>query len=96
MIPAGVELPKHNRPLAIENLVQVAGTCLMKVFNDDDTVTEHILEVGTTLSMPQGQFHIHANPYTETSYTLFKADGDITAIVENVRQSFISVVLREG
>lgn len=91
MIPPKTELPKHNRPLAIENLVQVEGTCVMKTFDDNDDMTERILEVGSTLSMPKGQFHIHANPYEQPSYTLFKAQGDITTIVENVRQSFKSI-----
>lgn len=91
MIPAGKELPKHNRPLAIENLVQVSGKCLMKVFDENESSTDHILKVGSTLSMPRGQFHIHSNPYQEASYTLFKAVGDITAIVENVRQNFTRI-----
>jgi len=94
MIPANTELPKHNRPLAIENLVQVEGKCVMKIFDDNDIVTKHILEAGSTLSMPKGQFHIHANPYKQTSCTLFKAVGDITTIVENVRQNFNSIELR--
>ncbi len=92
MIPAGKELAKHNRPLAVENLVQVSGKCLMKVFDENDSSTDHILEVGSVLSMPKGQYHIHSNPYQETSYTLFKAVGDITAIVENVRQNFKKVL----
>jgi quercetin dioxygenase-like cupin family protein len=41
-IPAGAELPKHNRPKAFENLIQVSGKCLMKVFYDTDNVIEHI------------------------------------------------------
>jgi hypothetical protein len=63
----------------------------MKTFNEQDEATVHYLEVGSTLSMPRGQYHIHANPYDQASYTLFKADGDITAIVDNVRQNFTKI-----
>lgn len=93
MIPPKTELPKHNRPLAIENLVQVAGKCVMKVFDANDESTDHVLTVGSMLSMEKGQYHIHANPYDEVSYTLFKAEGDITPIVENVRQNFTKIEL---
>jgi quercetin dioxygenase-like cupin family protein len=87
-IPAGAELPKHNRPKAFENLIQVSGKCLMKVFYDTDNVIEHILEVGDSLRMEKGQYHIHSNPYSETSYTLFKAEGDITEIMKVLRSNF--------
>lgn len=87
-IPAGAELPKHNRPKAFENLVQVSGKCLIKVFDDNDNATEHILEAGDSLRMEKGQFHIHSNPFNETSYTLFKAEGDITEVMQVLRDNF--------
>lgn len=93
VIPAGTELPKHNRPKAFENLVQVSGKCLMKLFDDQDKATEHVLEVGDTLRMDKGQFHIHSNPYDQPSATLFKAEGDITAVVKVVRETFERVEL---
>ena len=94
VIPAHTELPKHNRPLAVENLVQVAGSCTMTTFDDNDVATKHILNVGDNLSMSKGQFHIHANPNDEPSATLFKAVGDITAIVAVVRTSFTNIALQ--
>jgi quercetin dioxygenase-like cupin family protein len=87
-LPPGAKLPKHNRPKAFENLVQVSGKCLMKVFDDKDESTDHILEVGDTLRMEKGQFHIHSNPYDESSLTLFKAEGDITDIMDTLRANF--------
>ena len=91
VIPAEKALPKHNRPLAIENLVQVSGKCRMEVFGENDESSEHILNVGDKLSMDKGQYHIHSNPFNETSCTLFKAVGDITNIVEAVRNSFTRI-----
>lgn len=91
VIPAGKALPKHNRPLAVENLVQVSGKCKMEVFDENGNSTEYILEPGDTLSMPKGQYHIHSNPYKAISYTLFKAVGDITQIVEAVRSTFTKI-----
>lgn len=95
VLPPHTELPKHNRPLAVENLVQVSGRCRIQVFGKDDAVTEHVLEVGNNLSMPKGQFHIHSNPYDEPSATLFKAVGDITAVVAALRQQFRRIELTQ-
>lgn len=91
MIPAGAALPKHNRPNAFENLVQVSGSCLMQVFDNNDSSVDHVLKPGDTLRMEKGQFHIHSNPYSEPSYTLFKAEGDITEVMKVVRETFIKV-----
>ncbi len=92
VIPPKTELPKHNRPLAVENLVQVNGKCVMKLFNDDD-VAEYELAVGDYLVIPKGQFHTHSNPFDMPSHTLFKAEGDITAIVATLKQTFTRVEL---
>ena len=88
IMPPNTALPKHNRPLAIENLTQVSGCCEMTIFDELDHEEQVRLEVGMILSMAKGKFHIHSNPYNEPSVTLFKAVGDITAIVEAVRNSF--------
>ncbi|MEX0617183.1 MAG: hypothetical protein WD231_05285 [Candidatus Woykebacteria bacterium] len=96
VLPPHSELPKHNRPLAYENLVQVSGKCVMKVFDKNGQMNEHTLEVSSSLSMDKGQFHIHANPFEEISYTLFKAEGDITSIVETIRNSFKKIELTES
>lgn len=93
VIPPRTELPKHNRPLAAENLVQIAGTCLVKLFDEHDATTERALEAGSYLLIPRAQFHIHANPHDETSHTLFKADGDITAIMQTIRNTFTPISL---
>lgn len=90
-IPPDAVLPKHNRPKAYENLVQISGKCKMEVFDDNEQSTDVVLEVGSTLRMEKGQFHIHSNPYTETSYTLFKAEGDITEVMKVLRQNFIKL-----
>jgi len=88
VIRANYELPKHNRPLAVENLVQISGECVMKLFSDETNYTEHILEVGDSLEIPRGKYHIHANTTSIESITLFKADGDITAVMENIRKDY--------
>ena len=54
----------------------------MTLFDSNDNPTEHELNVATTLRMDKGQYHIHANPYEEPSYTLFKAEGDITEFMK--------------
>ena len=77
-------------------LVQVSGKYHINVFDDGDNATEHILEAGDTLRMGNGQYHIHSNPFNETSYTLFKAEGDITEIMKVLRSNFIRLGERDN
>lgn len=90
-LPPHSELPKHNRPKAFENLVQISGQCKMEVFDDDGGSYEKILKNGDILHMEKGQFHIHSNPFDEKSYTLFKAEGDITEVMAVLRQNFTRI-----
>lgn len=46
-------LPKHNRPNAIENLTQISGKCLMKLFDKNDNQTDIELTVGEGVRMPR-------------------------------------------
>jgi quercetin dioxygenase-like cupin family protein len=88
----GAILPKHNRPQACEDLLQLQGACRMTLL--DETGAEqavHELRPNDSLSMKKGQWHIHANPTSEESFTLFKAEGDISGIVEALRKTFVSV-----
>ena len=87
-IPPHTELPKHNRPKAFENLVQVSGVCVVTVFDEGESSKTHILHVGDTLRMEKGQHHIHANTSDVVSCTLFKAEGDITQIMDVLRENF--------
>lgn len=82
------ELLKHNRPLAVENLIQVSGTCIMKLFIDEINFEEKIMNTGTYIQIPKGQYHIHSNPSDEESITLFRAEGDITKIMKSLRKEF--------
>ena len=91
-IPPGKSLPKHNRPKAFENLKQIAGKCQMTVFDlDGEGSFDKVLSPGNTLRMEKGQFHIHANPFDEKSFTLFKAEGDITEIMKVLRENFARI-----
>ncbi len=64
----------------------------MKLFTEDDSYSETILNVGDSIQIPKGIYHIHANPNNEVSLTLFKADGDITMIMENLRNDFKKIM----
>lgn len=86
------ELTRHNRPLAFENLVQVSGTCQLTLTSEAGEVeASYDLRPGMAIRMKKGQWHIHANPFEEESVTLFKAEGDITEIVETMRHKYIHV-----
>ena len=90
------QLAKHNRPLAFENLLQIEGSCTMTLLSESsEEQTVHELKPGDMLRMEKGQWHIHANPNDTRSFTLFKAEGDITSIVENLRQTFQPVSIGE-
>ena len=82
------ELPKHNRPFAIENLVQISGESIIKLFSDETNYTEHLLKPSDNLQIPLGQYHIHANTTDIESATLFKAVGDITVVMDNIRSGY--------
>jgi len=88
VIKPNCELPKHNRPFAEENLEQISGECVMKLFSDENNFTEHILKNGDFLKIPKGQYHIHANRGDAESITIFKADGDITAVIDIIRKEY--------
>ncbi|MCK5332695.1 hypothetical protein KAJ41_02425 [Candidatus Parcubacteria bacterium] len=80
------ELAKHNRPV-LESLFQLKGKCTMKLFDEDGSVREVMLSEGESIDIPPSQFHIHSNPSEENSITLWKASGDITSIIEKIRES---------
>jgi quercetin dioxygenase-like cupin family protein len=81
-----MELTKHNRPV-LESLFQLKGKCLMKLFNEDNSIKEIILNEGDSIDIPTYKYHIHSNPFNETSITFWKANGDITEIIDNIRKS---------
>lgn len=86
------ELPKHNRPRAEENLLQISGRCQLTLLNEKGEVeATHELTPGTAVHMKKGQWHIHANPYPEPSVTQFKAEGDITEVVDVMRREYTEV-----
>lgn len=87
----GQALPKHSRPVD-EQLVQISGTCSMKLFNGDILEKEVILHEGDVLEIPADQLHIHSNPTSEKSVTLFKFEGNVTAQVEKIRNTFKKVL----
>ncbi len=80
------ELAKHNRPV-LESLFQIRGRCMIKLFEEDGTVKEVVLNEGDSIDIPQLKFHIHANPFNEPSITFWKASGDITEIINKIREN---------
>ena len=80
------ELSKHNRPV-LERLTQIYGICLMKLY-DDKNIREVTLREGESLEIPPKQYHIHSNPTDDKSITMWKAEGDITHIIEEIRRTF--------
>lgn len=79
------ELTKHNRTV-LESLFQLKGKCVMKLFENDGTIKEVILNKGESIDIPPNKFHIHSNPFADTSITFWKASGDITAIINKIRE----------
>ncbi|MFH0837561.1 MAG: cupin domain-containing protein [Candidatus Aenigmatarchaeota archaeon] len=79
------ETAKHNRPV-LESLFQLKGKCIMKLFVDGGN-REVVLNEGDSLDIPPKAFHTHSNPYDKTSLTFWKASGDITEIIDNIRKT---------
>jgi len=84
-------LTKHNRPVT-EELVQVYGTCTMKLFNNNKLVKEVTLNEGEELEIPANQFHVHSNPTNKKSITLWKFEGNIVDVIENIRNTFKKIL----
>jgi len=80
------ELPKHNRPV-VERLTQIYGICLMKLY-DGENIREVTLREEESLQISPNQYHIHSNPTDDKSITIWKAEGDITHIIEEIRRTF--------
>lgn len=80
------ELAKHNRPV-LESLFQLKGKCMIKLFEKDGSVKEIILDAGESIDIPPLKFHVHSNPFDDDSITFWKASGDITDIISNIRNS---------
>ena len=91
VIKPGISLPKHNRPLAIENLTQISGKCLIKIIDEDEKITDYELNSGESIKIEKGKYHIHANPHEDISVTLWMADGDIVDIIETIRKIYRKV-----
>ena len=80
------ELEKHNRPVN-EELVQISGSCLIKLYNDK-LVEEIVLNEGEKLIIKTNQFHIHSNPSNNKSITLWKFEGNVVDIIKNIRKNY--------
>ncbi len=80
------ELTKHNRPV-LESLFQLEGKCIMKLFEEDGIIKEVTLNKGDSIDISPLKYHIHSNPFDEISITFWKASGDITNIINKIRES---------
>jgi len=79
-------LDKHNRPVK-EQLIQVFGTCVMKLFDGENILKEITLRENEVLTILANQFHQHTNPTGALSVTMWRFDGDITDVIEKIRQT---------
>lgn len=79
------KLQKHNRPVN-EELVQIKGESVITLFNNH-SVEEIKLTQGDYLKIPAKKFHIHENRSSDKSLTLWKFEGDIREIINNIINS---------
>ena len=80
------KLNKHNRTVD-EELIQIEGESIITLFNDNNS-KEIILKKGDYIKIPANQFHIHENRSSTKSLTLWKFEGDIQDIIDNIINSF--------
>ena len=85
------KLSKHNRPVD-EELVQISGTSVIKLFDSDKLIKETVLKENERLLVPANKLHIHANPTNRKSITLWVFEGDIVEVIENIRSKFKKVL----
>ncbi len=78
-------LDKHNRPVT-EQLVQVLGISVMKLFDGETFLKEVTVHEGDTLIIPANQYHMHTNQTDDPSITLWKFEGDISEVIQKIKQ----------
>lgn len=78
------ELNRHNRPVE-EWLVQVEGTSIINLYEDNKLIRQVVLNRGDNLKIPANQYHQHANQTDDESLTSWHFDGDIMSIIEQLR-----------
>ena len=83
---SGRALEKHSRPVG-EELIQVCGNSVITLFNGEELIKEVSLGEGDKIEIPANQFHIHANTSDDQSFTLWKFEGDISDIIEDIRNN---------
>lgn len=84
------ELSKHNRP-TVEDLLQIHGeskVTLYKKDNVDKIEKEVILKEGDSFTIPEDAYHIHSNPSGSKSITFWKFDGDISEVIQGIRDKY--------
>jgi len=59
---------------------------MIKLFGDNESIEEVVLNEGDSIDIPPEKYHIHSNPFDDISLTFWKASGDITEIIENIRK----------
>jgi len=87
------ELLKHNRSVT-EQLLQVLGTCVIKLFDGELFTQEITLHENETLTIPANQFHVHKNPTNEASLTIWKFEGDILKVIQKIREANKKIITK--
>ncbi len=80
------ELAKHNRPVT-EQLIQLVGTCVMKLYDGEKLINEVLVHENETLTIPANQYHVHSNPTDKLSVTAWKFEGDIAEVLQKIRDT---------
>jgi len=83
----GAELDRHNRPVD-EQLIQIKGKGGLRIFEEDGETREVIFEEGDSFRIPADKDHQHINPSEQESIVMWKFEGDITEIIEDIRADY--------
>lgn len=78
-------LTLHNRPVK-EILTQIEGSTSIVKYDENGKLNEFVLNEGDTHTIePAGTWHIHVNPFNNKSLIYWDFPGDITEIIDNIR-----------
>ena len=84
-VKAGHGLP-HKCDQARQSLLQLKGKCLLKFYEKEGgQPKEVVLKAGDSFEIPAGAFHEFQAAFKEDSFTLWKAEGDVTDMVDRLR-----------
>ncbi len=78
ILPPHSYLMAQNKPIARENILQLAGRCITTL---PGLYSTYELGAGKMISLREGTMHVHWNPYDDESFSYIRLEGEISTLL---------------